>query len=326
MGKETCTFYPPKEKIKFMKKLLITSYVNPDLDGVGGMIAYQEFLEKTKGIKSFVGFLGEVQDEVKYIFDHFNFEYPSRIKNSNDFDEVILVDASELSVLEGNIEPEKVIEIIDHRKVHEADKFPNAKVQIELVGAAATLVAEKFVENNIEISKKSAILLLGAVVTGTLNFKGSVTTEKDKKMAEYLNKTAKLSDDFWKEFFIAKSDLSGEKLAKQLESDFAFYDMGNKKVVIAQLETMNSRLFINERRNEIFIGLEKLKKELNPDFIFLNIMDIEAISNFFITEDQKTQKLLERILKINFKDNVAEKKSLMLRKEISPLLKKELEK
>src|SRR3989338_2413616 len=132
------------------------------------------------------GIIGEPHDEAKYILDRFGFEYPPMIESADNFDEVILVDASDLNGLEGKISAEKVIEIIDHRKIHEADKFSKAKAQIELVGAAATLVAEKFIQNKVDISKESATLVYGAIISNTLNFKGSVTTDRDKVAAEWL--------------------------------------------------------------------------------------------------------------------------------------------
>ena len=180
-----------------MKPILVTCYVNPDLDGVAGAIAYGEFLQKT-GKNTVVGIIGEPHDEAKYILDRFGFEYPPIIPNADNFDEVILVDASDLNGLEGKISAEKVIEIIDHRKVHEADKFPKAKAQIELVGAAATLVAEKFIQNNVDVSKESATLVYGAIISNTLNFKGSVTTDRDKEAAAWLNKVANCPKIFGK--------------------------------------------------------------------------------------------------------------------------------
>jgi len=308
-----------------MKPILITSYVNPDLDGVAGVIAYSEFLQKT-GINSAIGVMGEIHDEAKYVLDRFNFEYPPVILGSNDFDKVILIDASDLNNLEGNIELEKVIEIIDHRTIHEADKFPNAKAQIELVGSAATLIAEKFIQNNIEISKKSAILLLGAIISNTLNFKGGVTTDRDRKVAEYLNKTAGLPDNFWKELFIAKSDLSGEKLAKQIEGDFVWYSMGGKKVGIAQIEMIGVSRLIKERGDEIIKILNKIKTEMGLNYIFLNTIELKKMENFFITNDENTKKLLEKVLDVGFDGDVAKREGLIMRKQILPLLKEELEK
>lgn len=211
-----------------MKPILITSYVNPDLDGIAGAIAYGEFLKKT-GKNAIVGIIGEPHDEAKYILDRFGFAYPEMIMNADNFDKVILVDASDLNGLEGKIDPEKVIEIIDHRKVHESDKFPKAKTQIEFVGAAATIVAEKFIQNKIDISKESAILIYSVIISNTLNFRGSVTTDRDRKVAIWLNKIASLPENFWKDLFISKSDLSGKKLIERIEGDFCMVCIGQQK-------------------------------------------------------------------------------------------------
>ena len=308
-----------------MQSILVTSYVNPDLDGIASVVAYAEFLKKISK-KSVAGIIGEPHFEAKYIFDRFGFSYPESIINTDNFDEVILIDASDLNVLEGKILPEKVVEIIDHRKVHEADKFPKAKVQIELVGSVATLVAEKFIKNNIKISKKSATLLFSAIISNTLNFKGSVATDRDKKVAKWLNQVAKLPEDFWKDLFIAKSDLSDNKLTDRINDDFAWFVMGGKKVGIAQIEMIGAKKLIKERGIEIIQTLENLKKKMNLDFVFQNIIELENCKSFFVTSDVKLKELLEKVLDVRFSGISAEKSQLIMRKQIVPLLKQELEK
>lgn len=310
-----------------MNQILVTSYTNPDLDGIAGIIAYGEFLHKINK-KVVVGIFGEPHDEAKYILDRFSFEYPKKLNSTEDFNQVILVDASDLKGLDNNIPPEKVVEIIDHRKVHEADKFPNAKVQIESVGAAATLIAERFIENNIEMSKESSTLLYGAILSNTLNFKGTVTTDRDRKSAFWLNKIAKLSKYFWKELFLAKSDLSGSKLSERIERDFALFVLGEKRIGIAQIEMIGARELICQRGNEIIKTLQQLKKSKmnNLDCIFLNAIELEHCYNIFVTDEDKSKQLLEKVFGIKFSKNSAEGKYLMLRKQIVPLLKEELEK
>ena len=308
-----------------MKPILITGYVNPDLDAVAGTIAYCEFLKKT-GKQATVGILGEIHEEARYILDKYKIKYPQTIKNADNFEEVILVDASDLIGIEGKIAPEKVIEIIDHRKIHEADKFPNAKIQIELVGSASTLVAEKFVLSNINISKESAILLCGAIISNTSNFKGGVATDRDRKAFEYLNKIAELPFDFSQELFKAKSDLFGAKLKERIFGDLAWFNMGNKKIGIAQIEMIGVEQLITERLREIIEILEEVKKEMKLDFIFQNTIDLEECKNYFIAEDREIQEILEKILNIKFKDLVAEREDIIMRKQVVPLLKEELEK
>jgi len=307
------------------KKILITSYINPDLDGCAGVVAYGEFLEKI-GEKIEIGIFGEPHEEAKYILNRFKIEYPKVLQNVDNFEKIILIDTSELSALEGKIPLEKVVEIIDHRKVHEAQKFPNAKAQIEQVGSVATLIAEKFMQRKIEISQNSAILLFGAIISNTLNFKGGVSTDRDRKAAEWLNEVAKLPSDFWKELFIAKSDLSGNKLIERMESDFAWFELGGKKVGIAQIEMIGAKDLVEKREEEIISELKKINKEKKLDFVFLNIMDLEDCFNLMVTFDEKTKKLIETALGLKFSENLAERESLIMRKQIVPLLKEELEK
>ena len=308
-----------------MNPILITGYVNPDLDGVAGTIAYCEYLNKT-GKNAVVGIFDEPQDEAKYILDKFNIKYPLQIPNTDNYDEVVLVDSSELSGLEGKVNTEKVIEIIDHRQINEADKFPNAKVQIELVGSASTLVAERFIENKVEISKKSAILLCGAIISNTLNFKGGVTTYRDRIAFDYLNKIAQLPVTFSKELFESKSDMSGDKLKERIISDMAWFNIADGKVGILQLEIVNSKDLIENRIGDIVEIIRYFKRERDFSLIFLNIIELEECVNYFIAIDDETKKVIERVLDVKFNGYGAERPNLIMRKQIVPLLKEELEK
>lgn len=306
------------------KPILVTCYVNPDLDGVAGSIAYAEFLQKT-GKNAGAGIFGEPHEEAKYILHRFDIPYPQVFSDAHEFDEVILVDSSDLKGLEGKVMAERVIEIIDHRKINDASAFPNAKVQIELVGAAATLVAEKFIESKVNISKESAILLCGGILSNTLNFKAGVTTERDKTAFERLNNTAQLALDFWKDLFLAKSDLTGGKLSERIIGDFAWFEMGDKKIGIAQIEMIGAKKLVEERGDEILKILEEIRQEKGLDFIFQSTLELEEDKNFFVCENTEIKELLEKVLGMEFNGNVAVREGLIMRKQIVPLLKAELE-
>lgn len=300
--------------------MLVTAYVDPDLDGVACAVAYAEFLKK-RGIKSVAAILGEMHNEAKYIFERFNYVTPDSIVNTESFKKIILVDSSDLSGLENKVDPEKVLEVIDHRKVNEGGKFKNAKIQIELVGSAATLVAEKFINGNVEISKKSAILLNSAIISNTLNFRGSVTTDRDREAASWLGKFSELPPYFWREMFLAKSDLSGDKLRKSMEGDYALFVRAGKKTSIVQLEIMGAKKLLDERGAEILGIINELKLRHGLDHIFQNIVDLEFGKNFLVTDAPATKALVEKALKIKFSGNIAERdgKQPILRKEIVPL-------
>lgn len=306
-----------------MKPILVTCYLDPDLDGTAGAIAYAEFLEQS-GRHAVAGILGRPHEEARYVLDRFGFAYPQMISNADDFDQVILVDSSDLIGLEGRVGPEKVIEIIDHRKAHHSEEFPNAKAQIELVGAAATLVAEKFMPADTPISLRSATLLASAIISNTLNFKASVTTDRDIAASAWLSTTAKLPRDFWKDLFLAKSDLTGDKLAQAIRGDYSCIVAGGKTIGIAQIEMIGARKLLLERGGEILNILNDLRTEKRWDMVFQSTIDLEECKNYFITDDSNVRALLEKTLKVTFTGTIAERSEVLMRKQIVPLLINEL--
>ncbi len=58
----------------------------------------------------------------------------------------------------------------------------------------------------------------------------------------------------------------------------------------------------------------------------MSIVDLEEEKNYFITDDENTKDLIKKILNVNFDGNIAEREGLIMRKQISPLLKEEFEK
>jgi manganese-dependent inorganic pyrophosphatase len=307
-----------------MKAILITAYVNPDLDGLACALAYSELLNKL-GNNTLAGFIGKIHSEAHYVLKRFNITKPLSLKNADNFKQVILVDASDLNGLEGKIDPFKVREIIDHRIINEANLFPKAKVQIELVGSAATLIAEKYLAANINISKNSAILLASAIISNTLNFKASSCTQRDKEAFQFLNQTALLAKNFWKELFLAKSDLQGKELEKRIKGELAYFSLANKKIGIAQLEIIGVENLIKEREGEIISISENIIQENNFDYFFINAIELEKKYNFFISPDLNTLKFLQKIFpEIILNNSYARRKGLIMRKQIVPLLREKL--
>lgn len=309
-----------------MEKIIITCYTNPDLDAFACVFAYKEFLVKN-GQEAESVFFGTPQDEVEYLLRRFSI--PTTENNSKQLDsaaKIILVDSSNLETLDKAINPQNVIEVIDHREVTDVHLFPNTKIQIELVGAAASLITEKYIKQQIDISFESAVLLYGAIISNTLNFKSNTTTERDRIAASWLNKKANLPENFTKKMFLAKSDLAGEKLKKRMEDDFVWINLdNNKKVGTAQIEMIGGKNLVDQRKEEILKELSNLKNEFGLDFIFLSVIELEQGFNLFVADDKTVQKMLSSIFGIEFIDNQAIRQGLITRKEIVPLIKKYLE-
>lgn len=303
-----------------MTKIITTSYKNADLDGVACAVAYAEFLNK-RGKEAKVEISGRPHMEAQFVLDKFNISVDLEMSEIMPADsQVIFLDASDTESLPNGIKAEQVIEVIDHRQFNDTGKFINAKIQLELVGACATLIAEKFFNSGTAVSKESTALLYGAIASNTLNFKGNVTTERDIKIARWLKDQVEIPESFVYEMFSYKSNLD-KPLKEILISDFKIFDLSGNKISIAQLEILDKGDYVKNNLDEIKQVLQELKNEQKLDFIFLNFVDLEKSKNTFVVVDQETEDLVSKVLGISFEDSVAHNNKMMLRKEIYPLIK-----
>jgi len=306
-----------------MSHSLVTPYSNPDLDGVASAFAYAELLNK-RGQDANAGVFGTPHREAQFVLDKIGLKIQDGSKLISAAEDVIVVDASDVRSLPDKLEPVMVSKIIDHRQEHRADQFPNADVQIELVGAAATLIAEKFFQSNIDISKDAALLLYGAIIFNTMNFQANVTTQRDKKVAEWLRDQTRIPEEFTKQMFKHKSAFS-EPIKEVFLGDFSTVSYKRQGIGIAQLEIIDVNDFLNQNKKNIQTALKEIENEKNLDHVFLTCADLEDGFNRFVTVDDKTSELLSQSLGVEFEENEAVKDDVLLRKEMISEIKKVIE-
>ncbi len=306
-------------------KTIVTTYTNPDLDGTACAYAYAEFLCH-KGEDAIAAIPGIPHQEAQYVLNKFKVKCPENIENTiNIDDKIIIVDASDPGGISESVKLEKVVEIIDHRKINESHKFPNAKIQIELVGAAATLIAEKFYQSNFTISKESASLLYSAIVSNTINFQANVTVDRDRVMVEWLKTKFDLPKDHIHEMFRDKSQHK-DLIKEVFVNDFASFDINGYHLSIAQIEIINVDEFIKKNIEDLKGNLMKTKDKVGLDIFFITCIDLEKAFNTFVAIDIETEKIVENALGVMFSDGIAKRKGILMRKEIIPIIKNYLEK
>jgi len=305
--------------------ILITAKINPDLDGVACAYAYGRLL-RAQGENAVGGIFGQMHPEAKYLIDRFNVQ--DVVYNpAGDFDKFVLVDASDMAGMPSIIRTEDVIEVIDHREEHRAYAlFPNAKIQIEQVGSAATLIVEKYQAQGCAIDMPTAVLLLGAIYSNTLNFKASVATSRDQDAINWLRSQFKIPASLVKDMFEAKTKLISEHLTDAIKIDAKQFDIDKKKIGIAQLEVLNLQFLADSRHEDILAALEDVKNEYQLDAAMLTAVDLGKGFNLFITQDIGLQSVIAHALNVDFSSNVAKKEGLLLRKQLVPKLKLQKEK
>ena len=303
-------------------KILIAPKINPDLDGLACAYAYAKLLQAKKQ-DAIEGIFGQPHVEARYLIDRLGITDLHLEKDlTGRFDKFVIVDASGLEGMPLLIRAEDVVEVIDHRFVNDARKtFSNAKLQIESVGAAATLITERYMRTNLKPKRNIAILLYGAIYSNTLNFKAKVTHQRDATAVSWLKNQAQIPNNLVDDMFLAKTRAIKSQLAEVLVEDFKHYRFGGKRVGIAQLETLATAEIIKSQKGKINKTLRDLKTKHNLDYIFLTAVDLKEGTNYFFVLDNKTKHLLEKILGVGFRNNLGKRSGVILRKEIIPKLK-----
>ena len=302
-----------------MNKRIVTSYQEPDLDGVSSMYAYSEYLNKT-GIPSDYYINGNPKKEVEIVCDLFGIDLLG-CEEILEEQEAVLLDTNNLEEAPF-LKPEQIVEIIDHHsKNKSSDECKNAKIHIERLGAVATLIAEKFKENNILLSRESAILLYYGIISNSINLKASITNKKDIAMASWLEEQY---DDITKEkieeIFTLKSKIEDSELRKEMEAEVVI-DYAGKKIIVAQLEIANMEEFLRQKEDKVVEVLKKVKQEKELDYIFINCIDILNGFNIILTIDDGTKEFLEKKLKYSFDDNRCKFNKVVQRKDITKAIR-----
>lgn len=301
---------------------LVTTYVNPDLDGYGGAVAYAELL-RAQGQDAIAAFTGTPLPEVQHVLERFNIPAAGAADHAA-YERFVVVDTNDPTMLDfPKVALDRVVEVIDHHKVGDPAAFPNAAFQIEVIGAAATLVAERYHASGYTPSRDAALLLLGGIISNSINFQLEQTSPRDRTMAAWLTGVSGAPEDFAHGIFAANSDLSGPRLAAQMEADNAHKILGDTHVTICQLEIIGTDALLAEREQDILATMRAIVAAEPAEHIFLILTDIGVDQTIFVTEDAATQLLLSQVLPLTF-DGVAARHARIMRKQVWPLLKAHL--
>lgn len=149
---------------------------------------------------------------------------------------VIMVDHNEYSQSVDGIEVADLIEVIDHHRISDITTQRPIVFRNEIIGSTASIITSIYRENGIEIPKKLAGLLLGAIISDTMKFRSPTTTQKDCDLADALAEIAELDiDDFAKDIFTVSSTIKNKSIEEIINNDIKEFSLEGKKVMVGQI-------------------------------------------------------------------------------------------
>ncbi|WP_033829507.1 manganese-dependent inorganic pyrophosphatase [Bacillus andreraoultii] len=303
-----------------MEKVLVFGHKNPDTDSICSAIAYAE-LKKELGMNTEAVRLGDVNSETQYALDYFKIDAPRFVETvTNEVESVILVDHNEQGQSADDIRNAKVLEVIDHHRIANFETADPLYYRAEPVGCTATIIKKLYKENNVTISKSIAGLLLSAIISDSLLFKSPTCTDEDVKAAKELAEIANVElETYGMAMLKSGADVSSKTPAQLISLDAKPFDIGGKKVIIAQVNTVDTADVLN-RQSELEAAIQSVIDEKGLDLFLLVITDILNSNSVALALGNSTS-LVEKAYQVTLDNNTALLEGVVSRKkQVVPVL------
>jgi len=308
-----------------MGNVLIFGHKNPDTDTICSAIAYAE-LKKALGVEAEAVRLGEVSGETKFALDYFKVDAPRFIeKASSETNSVILVDHNEFQQSVEDIKDVTVLEVIDHHRIANFETSDPLYYRAEPVGCTATILNKMYKENNMEIKKEVAGLMLSAIISDSLLFKSPTCTEQDVQAAKELAEIAGVNaEEYGLDMLKAGADLSDKTVDQLLSIDAKEFSMGSYKVEIAQVNAVDTNDVL-AKQAELEESVQAIIEKKGLDLFLLVVTDILNNDSIGLALGNQAA-VVEEAFGVKVENNTAVLKGVVSRKkQIVPVLTESLE-
>ena len=237
---------------------------------------------------------------------------------------VILVDHNEMNQSADGIEEAEILEVIDHHKIGDVKTSIPISFRNTPVGSTNTIIFQMYRENNAEITKEIAGLMLSGIISDTLLFKSPTTTERDKYAVNELLKIVDI--DLYKyamEMFKAGTSLEGKSMEEIIYQDFKKFNLVYKNVGISQVFTLDIKEIMN-RKYEFVKLIDNITYDRDYYLFIMAVTDIvnEGSYIFYTSSREKLIKIIfeeENIYQGIYIDKCVSRKKQIVPKVINAL-------
>ena len=302
-----------------MEKILIFGHKSPDTDSVVSAYVLAN-LEQKLGKNVETCRLGNLNKETKYVFDYLNLEAPTLIKEVEEKQPVILVDHNEFPQSVDGIQKASIMKVVDHHRIKEFETEEPLYYRAEPLGCTCSIIYKLYQENQVEITKEIAILMLSAIISDTLLFKSPTCTPEDKEIASKLQEIAGIDiEKYGLEMLKAGTDLSDSTAEDLIKLDAKEVMIGNFKAQIAQVNTA-SIPDVMKRQAELEVAIENMIQERELALFVLAITDIINSNSQVIALGEKAD-IVEKAYQVKLENHTALLEGIVSRKkQILPVL------
>jgi manganese-dependent inorganic pyrophosphatase len=207
---------------------------------------------------------------------------------------IILVDHNETHQAVPSLDEAELIEIIDHHRLGNSSTISPIQFSVEPVGSTSTLITERIKTSELEVPPKIALLLMGGIISDTLNLISPTTTPRDKDAINYLAQMAfkeinlfdsKNTQSFAQKLLSSGTGLNTRSPQEIIESDIKFYSEGSIKFAISQAEVTTNLYEITYYFQTLKNALVEIRQRNGLNFAGLMVTDIVRGSSIIILDN-----------------------------------------
>jgi manganese-dependent inorganic pyrophosphatase len=300
--------------------VLVVGHKNPDTDAIVSSLALAH-LKSQQGTAAEAIAQGAPNAETQYVLGRFGLKTPV-VQKSVAGRQVILVDHSDYAQAPDDLKKAEVVGLVDHHKLGGLATEKPIEAWLSPVGSTATVIARMYAAANQPVPKEMAGGLLAAILSDTVVFKSPTTTPEDRATAVRLASIAGVADiqALGVKLFEIKSDLKGTPPMQLLKQDLKDFDMGGRKVAVAQLEVMDLGAVLPLKK-ELLGAMGELKRDgYNSVLLMLTDVMKEGTELLVLSDDSAK---IEAALGAKVQDSAMSLPGVMSRKkQVIPPLEK----
>lgn len=297
-----------------MSKILVFGHQNPDTDAIGAAIAFAN-LQKELGKDAEAVALGEPNEETAFALNHFGLTAPRVVETvANEVEQVMLVDHNEFQQSAADIEKVEILAVVDHHRIANFQTANPLYYRAEPVGCTSTIILKLYKENNVEVPKNIAGIMLSAIVSDTLLFKSPTCTQEDVQAAKELAEIAGVDlEAYGLEMLKAGTNLGTKSAAELIDLDAKSFPMGGSNLRIAQVNTVDlAEVFA--RQAELESAMQEANAVNGYDLFVLVVTNIlDSDSEILIVGEPKEN--VEKAFNVTLDNNRALLKGVVSRKK-----------
>lgn len=243
-------------------KTFVAGHKSPDTDSICSAISYANLLTQM-GTPATPVCAGDANKETKYALEHFGFEHPQIVRNWEEFapngGDLYLTDHNESKQIIDGYKSMNMCGVIDHHRIGDFETDGPVFIRMEPVGCTNTILTKLYIENNQEIPKHIAGLMLSAIISDTVLFRSPTCTETDKEMAHKLAAIAGVDiESYGLEMLKAGADISDLTNDEIVRTDMKEFSEAGQTISIGQISVMDTTDVL-AKQAELVAALEALR-------------------------------------------------------------------